>query len=151
MASGHQLTLEKVRELAAQQGIDASQVTLNSDLRDLAKGVKARRLFTAFEEAFDVDWSGFNFGINFISKGFWTVWPWNMPWPWNLKQDGMLYEAETCRVSDIVQAVDTGRYSGNDHILRPAWQRVAVYTLSTLYFAIFAVVALYAIYWFLDF
>ncbi|MDA0664417.1 MAG: hypothetical protein O3B08_16500 [Proteobacteria bacterium] len=145
MASGHQTTLDKVREIAANQGIAASQVTLNSDLKDLAKGVKARRLFTALEKSFDIDWSDFDFGIHFISKGFWRV------WPWNLKQDGMLLEAQTCRISDIVQAVDTGRYSGTDHVPRPAWQRVAVYTLSSLYFAIFVVLVLYAFYWFLDF
>jgi hypothetical protein len=153
MATATLSTFEKVREIIANTLlIDLSRITPQSSLTDLGAGRdNGRKLFAALQEAFKIDWTALDRGIHFRSRPFWRIWPWSMPWPWNLKTDGYIFEAQPCKVSDIVAAVGAGKWPEVPHLMRPTWERAVAYALSSIYFAAFVFAVLYGFYWFLDF
>lgn len=120
---------EKVREIIAEySGKNLSSIMIDSDLsRDLGiSGDDGHELFARFGEAFDVDWTGLDLGVHFGNEG------WGLPLPWHLRNNCTMYEIQPCRVSDVVQAVETGRWPGSKLIPRPKSARVSLYTKSIL-------------------
>ncbi len=128
-------TFEEVRDIIAEYtGIERTRIAADSDLlEDLGvAGDDGDELFAEFDEAFDVDWTGLCLGVHFGNEGL------HLPLPWQLKNNCVMYETQPCKVSDVVRAVDTGRWPGTKVNLRPRAVRLVMYLLSTLQTAVFA-------------
>lgn len=126
---------EKVRDIIAEfTGVDRTRISADSDLiKDLGvAGDDGDELFAEFDNAFEVDWSGLCLGVHFGNEGL------HLPLPWQLKDNCIMYEPQPCKVSDIVRAVETGRWPGTRVNLRPRAVRLSLYLLSTLQTAVVA-------------
>ena len=133
MTESENPAFERVSEIIAEiMGIDRTRITIDSDLiEDLGiAGDDGDDLFTAFDNAFDVDWTGLDLGVHFGNEGL------GLPLPWHLKNNCVMYETQPCKVSDIVQAVESGRWQGTTKlILRSRSERVTIYLLSSFQLA----------------
>ena len=128
MTESERAVFEKVRDLiAACMGVDRTRISTDSDLcRDLGvAGADGCDLFTAFDNAFDVDWTGLYLGVHFGNESC-------FPSPRQLKNNCVMYETQPCKVSDVVQAVMSGRWRGTPLVLRSESARAMLYVLSTV-------------------
>ena len=126
---------ENVRDIIARYtGVDRARIAAGSDLlKDLGvAGDDGDELFAEFDKAFDVEWTGLCLGVHFGNEGL------HLPLPWQLKNNCIMYETQPCKVSDIVRAVENGRWPGTNINLRPRAVRLVIYLLSTLQCAIIA-------------
>lgn len=134
MPDSTDIIFEKVSDIICDRtGADRRHVTMGSDLC-FGLGVAGDDgdyLFEAFDEAFEVDWTGLELGIHFGNEGF------GLPGPWRLTNNCVMYEQQPCRVSDVVRAVETGRWHGTKMILLPKSERIEVYVKSGLWFSLF--------------
>lgn len=122
-------TFERVREIIAKfTGIDRARITIDSDLeKDLGvSGDDGVDLFAEFDGAFDVDWTDLHLGVHFGNEGL------GPPLPWLLKDNCILYKDQPCKVSDIVGAIEKGRWPGTKLTLRSKSERVRIYLVSAL-------------------
>jgi hypothetical protein len=129
MADRDSALFEQVqRIIAGYAGIDPRKISMESDLRsDLGiSGDDGDELFTALDAQLNVDWSGLDLGIHFGNEGF------GYPLPWQLKNNCVMYEAQPCRVSDIAEAAQTGKWPGTAKVLRPLSRRLLICVLSAL-------------------
>lgn len=128
MTESEHPAFERVSEIIIEfAGVDRTRITNDSDLfEDFGiAGDDGDDLFIAFDNAFDVDWTGLDLGVHFGNEGF------GLPLPWHLKNNCVMYETQPCKVSDIVQAVESGRWQGTTkRILRSRSARVTMYLLS---------------------
>lgn len=133
MTENEQTTFDKISEIIADvAGVDRARISMASDLRrDLGiAGDDGDDLFAAIGDAFDVDWTGLDLAIHFGNEGF------GLPLPWQLRNNAILYEPQPALVSDIVQAVDTGRWPGTSRVPRPRAKRATLYLLSIVQIAV---------------
>jgi acyl carrier protein len=129
MTESENPVFERVREIIAEfTGVDRARITMDSDLcRDLGvAGDDGGDLFRALDDAFEVDWTDLDLGVHFGSEA------WSLPFPWHLKNDRVMYLTQPCKVSDIVQAVEIGRWPGTELTLRSLSTRVSLCALSML-------------------
>lgn len=132
---------EKVRDIVAGcTGVDRSRITMNSGFVDDfgVVGDDGDELFEAFSKEFDVDWTGLDLGVHFGNEG------WGLPYPWRLEDNCVVYEVQPCRVSDVVRAVQTGRWPGTKIVPLSKSERRMMYVRSWLNVAFFAGVGLFA-------
>ncbi len=134
MTESENSAFERVSEIITEfAGVDRTRITNDSDLfEDFGiAGDDGDDLFTAFDNAFDVDWTGLDLGVHFGGEGF------GLPFPWQLKNDCVMYETQPCKVSDIVQAVESGRWQGTTKLIlcSKSW-RVTMYLLSAFQYAL---------------
>ena len=127
MSESANSTFDKVREIIADStGYDQALITMESDIAaDIGvAGDDGDLLFMALDEAFDVDWAGLDLGIHFGDEGVFQ------PLPWHLKNSFWMYESQPCRVSDVVMAVETGKWPGTPIVPISKAEYVALYRQS---------------------
>ena len=130
---------EEVRDIIAEfQLVDRSTITMDTDIcMDLGvAGDDGNELFTKFDEAFEIEWTGLDLGVHFGNEG------WGLPPPWQISNNCVMYHDQPCRVSDVVQAVETGRWPGTKLVRRSDNECRSLYRQSVFryvtYGAIFA-------------
>lgn len=138
--------MEQIREIISlHAGVEQSSIKLESDLRsDLGiSGDDGDELFEDLNEVFNVDWSELDLGVHFGNEGS------GPPLPWHLNGNCLMYEVQPCKVSDIVRAVNEGRWHGSERILRSKSARIWMYVWSSFVY-LFIPCALFMTYAFLD-
>ena len=129
MPEGKNATFERVCDIVADiSGVDRHRIAMDSDLfGDIGiAGDDGEDLFLELDRAFEVDWTGLDLGVHFGNEGL------GLPLPWHLKNNCVMYEPQPCRVSDVVRAVETGRWPGTQVIRVSRRRRVGLYVMSVL-------------------
>ena len=129
MTENESAAFARVRDIIAEfSGVGRVRISLDSDLcRDLGvAGDDGDDLFRAFDDAFDVDWSGLDLGVHFGNEGQ------GYPLPCQMKNNCLMYKTQPCKVADVVQAVETGRWHGSRLIFRPKSEREKLFARSVL-------------------
>ena len=112
--------------IVEQTGLKADAVLMDSDLlRDLGiAGDDGDVLIEALAKRFDVDWSELDPGVIFGNEGF------GPPPPWMLRNNCEMYERQSYTVSDIIKAIETGKWVGRKLELKPKINRLTIYAKS---------------------
>ena len=127
---------EEIAELvSAQTGVKRAALSWHSDLVDDLKivGDDGHELFEMLTGRYEsVDWSELNTGVIFGNEPHGSL----PLLPWHLKNNCEMYESRTCRISDIVRAVETGKWPDSPLVLRSKKARTMLYARSWVYFGI---------------
>ena len=130
---------DTVRQIIANHaGVDPEKITLETDLvEDLGiTGDDGDDVLNALDKAFKIDWTGFDTGLVFGNEGC------GLPPPWALKNNSVLYERQPCRVADLVQAAETGKWPIlHESIPRKRSHQRGLYLLSAAHFILLSLIA----------
>ncbi len=119
-----------------QLGLRADKVTpFASFMDDLGiYGDDGYELFKVLDEYYDIEWDGLDVGVMFGNEGS------GLLLPWDLKNNCALYECQPCSVSDVVKAIESGKWEPTPLVLKTSVKLFGLYTASYLYFGALVII-----------
>lgn len=111
-------------------GVISEKVTMEASLIDDlgVYGDDGSELFEMLDEHYNIEWDGLEIGVLFGNEGL------GPPPPWALKNNCIMYKPQPCLVSDVVKAIELGKWEPTLLVPISSRERAKTYLVSYLYF-----------------